>query len=292
MTVNAAQGTYNFPYSHTVGFLANQGPGVQQSDRRGDRSGRATLRAEPGGAGGRHPAAVQAGHHLHGGRGVPGRVLHRGHLRRAALVAELHCIGLEGLVYIPDEALNHVQVFTPEGVFLKRWGVAGSAAGELNRPSCLGVDAEDNLLISDSLNHRVQRFSRDGEFLGEWGRFGSGDGELNMPWGLALDRKGYVYVADWRNDRVQKFDPQGGFMTKWGGPGSGLFNRPAAVAVDDEGLLYVADWGNERVQILHPEGEVLGSIRGTRWTRAGRRTTSRRIPRRGRRGMRQSDAGD
>ena len=124
------------------------------------------------------------------------------------------------------------------------------------------MDAEDNLLISDSLNHRVQRFSRDGEFLDTWGRAGSGDGELNMPWGLALDREGYVYVADWRNDRVQKFDPQGGFMTKWGGPGSGLFNRPAAVAVDDEGLLYVADWGNERVQILHPEGEVLGSIRG------------------------------
>ena len=131
------------------------------------------------------------------------------------------------------------------------------------------MDAEDDLLISDSLNHRVQKFSREGEFLDTRGRAGGGDGELNMPWGLALDWDGNVYVADWRNDRVQKFDAGGGFLAKWGGPGSGLFNRPAAVAVDEEGLLYVADWGNERVQILTPEGEVLGTIRGdsldSRW---------------------------
>ena len=269
MTVNAEKTVYSFPYSHTVGFMANQGRGFNNP---------IDLAIAPGGelyvlnragpeVGIRLPykrVTVCTAEEEYLGEFSTGGTSD-GQLWWPSAIA----LDSEGLVYIPDEALNHVQVFTPEGAFLRKWGVAGNGPGELNRPSYLAVDAEDNLLVSDSLNHRVQKFSRDGEFLDTWGRSGSGVGELNMPWGLGLDWDGNVYVADWRNDRVQKFDPGGGFLAKWGGPGSGMFNRPAAVAVDDDGLLYLADWGNERVQVLTPEGEVLATIRGdsvdSRW---------------------------
>ncbi|MCH8744540.1 MAG: NHL repeat-containing protein [Chloroflexi bacterium] len=167
-------------------------------------------------------------------------------------------------LYIADEALHHISIFSKEGEFLEKWGVAGSRDGELNRPSYIAFDRQDNLYVSDSLNHRVQIFSRQGRFLGQWGKPGDGPGQFNMPWGLSLDELGNVYVADWRNDRIQKFDPSGSFLAQWGrsGRGAGEFHRPSHVAVDAQGMIYVADWGNERVQILSPDGEVLAVLRG------------------------------
>ncbi|HZA22930.1 MAG TPA: NHL repeat-containing protein, partial [Dehalococcoidia bacterium] len=157
---------------------------------------------------------------------------------------------------------QRISVFHKDGTFIHQWGVSGAGDGELDRPSCIAFDREDNLYVSDSLNHRVQKFTSDGHFLGKWGAAGHGPGQFNMPWGLALDTLGNVYVADWRNDRIQKFDSQGNYLEQWGGSGDVELNRPASVAVDDQGLIYVADWGNERVQVLSPDGEVVASFRG------------------------------
>ena len=147
---------------------------------------------------------------------------------------------------------------------MDQWGEQGSRDGQLDRPSAMAFDAEDNLYLTDSLNHRVQKFTKDGTFLAKWGEEGDGPGQFNMPWGITLDRQGNVYVADWRNDRMQKFDSAGGFIAEWDGQGSAddRFNRPSGLAVDGEGDIYVCDWGNERVQVLSPAGETLASFRG------------------------------
>ena len=171
-------------------------------------------------------------------------------------------------LYVADEALQRITIFSKRGQLLGQWGSEGSGDGQLDRPSSIVFDQEDNLLVSDSLNHRVQKFSKDGQFLGKWGEFGDGPGQFHMPWGIALDRQGDVYVADWRNDRVQKFDPDGKFLTQWpaqqpgSGSGESQFNHPSGLAVDADGNIYVADWGNEQVQVLSPEGEVLARLRG------------------------------
>ncbi len=167
-------------------------------------------------------------------------------------------------VYVADEALQSISVFTKQGDFLSRWGSEGTGDGLFNRPSNMVFDPEDNLYLTDSLNHRVQKFTPDGRFLSKFGEPGAGPGQFNMPWGIALDRDGNVYVSDWRNDRVQKFDASGRFITYWGGSGEGAgqFNRPAGLSVDDEGNIYVADWANERVQALTPQGEMLTEFRG------------------------------
>ena len=170
----------------------------------------------------------------------------------------------EDQLYIADEALQRVSIFTNKGDLLGQWGTPGSKDGQLDRPSALAFDAEDNVYVADSLNHRVQKFNRDGRFLAKWGEQGDGPGQLNMPWGIALDRNGDVYVSDWRNDRVQKFDATGSYLAQWGGLGDseGQFNRPSGLAVDEDGNIYVCDWGNERVQVLSPSGETLASFRG------------------------------
>ena len=136
-------------------------------------------------------------------------------------------------LFVSDEALHRVSVFSRESGFLSMWGEHGTGDGQLNRPSGMAFDAEENIYVADTLNHRVQKLTRDGKFLLKWGGFGQGEGQFNMPWGIAVDELGDVYVADWRNDRIQKFTPEGGFLFKFGtsGSGNGQFNRPSGVAV-------------------------------------------------------------
>ncbi len=170
----------------------------------------------------------------------------------------------EGNVYVADEWLNRISIFTGEGAYLSKWGTPGSGNGEISNPSGLAFDQDDNLYLVDSENHRVQRFTWDGKYLSQFGRKGNGDGEFNMPWGIAIDRHGDIFIADWRNDRIQKFAPDGRFLMKFGtsGAGEGELDRPTGVAVDKDGYIYVADWGNDRLQVFSARGEYVTQTTG------------------------------
>ncbi|MDP6601701.1 MAG: NHL repeat-containing protein, partial [Phycisphaerales bacterium] len=162
---------------------------------------------------------------------------------------------------------------TREGELLSTWGEHGSAPGQLDRPSGIAFDADENVYVSDTLNHRVQLFTKGGEFIKVWGSHGDGPGELNMPWGITVDELGDVYVADWRNDRVQKFNNNGELLLGFGESGSddGQLNRPSGVDVDADGDIYVADWGNDRVQLFNAEGRYVEKFIGdATMSRSGR----------------------
>jgi|TARA_B100001013_G_scaffold339779_1_gene262220 DNA-binding beta-propeller fold protein YncE len=176
-----------------------------------------------------------------------------------------------GNVYVSDEWLNRIAMFSSDGEWLGAWGTQGDADGEVDQPAGIAFDSEDNLYVVDTGNNRIQKFTKDGQFLAKWGQQGSGDGEFDMPWGIGLDADNNVYIADWRNDRIQKFAPDGSFLMAFGESGSedGQFNRPADVAVDKEGLIYVADWRNDRVQVFDAEGrfitEIIGDATLSKW---------------------------
>ena len=176
-----------------------------------------------------------------------------------------------GNVYVSDEWLNRIAMFSSDGEWLGAWGTQGDADGEVDQPAGIAFDSEDNLYVVDTGNNRIQKFTKDGQFLAKWGQQGSGDGEFDMPWGIGLDADNNVYIADWRNDRIQKFAPDGSFLMAFGASGSedGQFNRPADVAVDKEVLIYVADWRNDRVQVFDAEGrfitEIIGAATLSKW---------------------------
>ena len=169
----------------------------------------------------------------------------------------------EGAAYVSDEWLNRISVYK-DGAWASMWGTPGSGDGELNRPSGLSFDKDDNLFLVDSVNARVQVFTKDGKFIRKWGSKGDGDGQFNVPWGIDVDHNGDVYVADWRNDRIQKFAPDGTFLMKFGSSGDaeGEFNRPTGVAVDKDGIIYVTDYKNDRLQVFSPEGEYITQLTG------------------------------
>ena len=181
----------------------------------------------------------------------------------------------EGLVYVADEHENWIKVFGPDGIIefaqfkpegesIEKWGQPGSAPGQLQGPSGLAFDSNDDLYVVDSGNNRVQKFSKHGEFIAAWGEPGTGPGQFDTPWGVTIDRNGDVYVVDWGNNRVQKFTPAGEYLTSFGdAPGeAGELDHPAGVAVDSDGDVYVTDWGNRRVQIYGQDGAIVASLYG------------------------------
>ena len=126
----------------------------------------------------------------------------------------------QGNLYVSDEWLNRIAIFTNDGDWLGSWGIKGNADGEFDKPSGIAFDHEDNLYIVDTGNNRVQKFTKDGQFLDKWGHEGSGDGEFNMPWGIDIDSNGDVFIADWRNDRIQTVS-----YTHLRSPRDGLLSR-------------------------------------------------------------------
>jgi DNA-binding beta-propeller fold protein YncE len=173
-------------------------------------------------------------------------------------------VGPHGNVYLADEYLNRISIYSPDGEYLTKWERPGDGDGQWDKPSGLVFGANDILYLVDSSNHRVQMLSADGEYLGQWGEQGSGPGQFNMPFGIETDQSGNVYVADWRNDRIQKFTADGKFVMEFGhtGDGPGQFNRPTDVAVDNDGAIYVADWNNDRMQAFHPDGSFAAMTYG------------------------------
>src|SRR6266851_2054196 len=186
----------------------------------------------------------------------------------------------EEQVYVADEWLNRISVFSKDGKCLRTWGKPGSGNGELNGPSGMVIGRDDVMFVVDSKNNRVQKFTLDGRYLGQFGRSGNGEGQFNRPSGVCVDKDGDIYVADRQNDRVQILGPDGRFigalygdnqLSKWAkeklqsnpdmirqralaiahdrGAFEKSFSFPCAVRVDDKYRIAVLDSTRSRIQV-------------------------------------------
>ncbi|CAN5872770.1 NHL repeat-containing protein [soil metagenome] len=156
-----------------------------------------------------------------------------------------------GNFYVAEYGENdRVQVFSPNGKWLRQWGGHGHDPGQFLRPMGLVIDEEDTLYVADACNHRIQVFDTQGNLLRMWGRRGSEPGELNYVYDISMGPDGHLYVCEYANHRVQKFSREGKSLGLWGGPGRrpGELNNPWALAVDSQGAVSVVDTNNHRVQ--------------------------------------------
>ena len=56
--------------------------------------------------------------------------------------------------------------------------------GSLVWPTCIAIDSQQTVYISDEWLNRISMFTKDGEYIGKWEeRPGTGDGELDRPSG-------------------------------------------------------------------------------------------------------------
>ena len=108
-------------------------------------------------------------------------------------------------IYVADSCNHRIQIFSPEGKWLRSFGRAGRGPGELSYPYDVRVDAAGRRYVCEFGNSRIQIFDAWDQPLEILGGAGAGPGKFNNPWSIALDSRGNLYVADSGNHRVQKF---------------------------------------------------------------------------------------
>lgn len=160
------------------------------------------------------------------------------------------CVAPSGLVYVTCPEDPSVQMFSPEGVEIKRWGEWGTGFGGFIYPLGLAFGLGGELYVSDTSRFKILRFRDNGAFVSEFGAMGSGPGQSYGSAALAVSATGEVYATDSSNNRVQVSTPIGAYLRQWGASGSaaGRFSNPTGIALDADGDVYVGDYWNDRVQ--------------------------------------------
>jgi tripartite motif-containing protein 71 len=174
-------------------------------------------------------------------------------------------VGPDGSVYVGDQASHVVQVFAPDGTYLREVGSAGTRPGQLTSVGGLAAAPDGSLLVADGTS-RIDRFDAGGNLLNSFGHAGSGVGQFRFGagggnaagagGGLAVSGD-TAYVADTANNRIQRFTTDGGHGTVIVAPGT--LSAPQGIAVRGSRLA-VADDRNHRIAIFDTGGHLLTTV--------------------------------
>lgn len=151
---------------------------------------------------------------------------------RPGEVAPVDMAVSKDLLYVCDMKDKEIEVWNrADGSYIRSIGGQGSEPGRFQFPSCVSLDADGNLYVTDTGNFRVQKLSPSGEPLLTVGGFGTELGRFSWPKGMDVDGAGRIYVADSRFANVQIFNPQGKLLLFFGGPGPdrGNLDLPAGL---------------------------------------------------------------
>lgn len=188
----------------------------------------------------------------------------------------------DGSIFVTDTANNTIRKIAADGTvstYAGQVGFSGFADGKglavtFNGPSCLAVDASNNLYVADTSNSLIRKIASDGTVTTLAGKAltpgvtnGKGlSARFNSPFGVALGHSGEIYVADTYNHLIRKIAADGTVTTfagiaKQSGSLDGKsnvarFNEPTGVAVDPSGNVFVADYGNHAIRKIAADGTV------------------------------------
>jgi DNA-binding beta-propeller fold protein YncE len=118
-----------------------------------------------------------------------------------------------GNIFVTDSKGDRprVQMFDPDGNFVKWFAEKGRPEGMILRCHGVGFDRQHRLHTVDVDNMRVNVYSHSGEFLYDWGEEGLDLGQFNAPHGLFVDANGDVFVSGYYGP-TQKFNSEGDFL--------------------------------------------------------------------------------
>lgn len=166
----------------------------------------------------------------------------------------------DGEVYVIDTT-GRVQVFTPEGRFLRKWSMPASENGT---PTSVTFPSDGAVVIPDTHYSRIIRYTPKGEELERWGAYGVEPGRFIYPTDIVHGAGGRMSICEYgmEAERVQVFDAQHRPVAHWGtfGEATGQFNRAMGIAGDPAGNLYVADSANHRIQCFDATGAFVRAI--------------------------------
>ncbi len=180
-------------------------------------------------------------------------------------------LDMAGNLYVLDTGNHRIQVFNPEGAFLRTIGRKGQGPGEFNFPGSLDIDAQGTLIVASPFIKRIQFLGPDGieadsvtitEDFSEYLRALS-SGEL-----VSSVQRGFGLPEEGDDDKdpeplMQIMDRKGKVLKTFGEPRDykhDLVNstgNTVRFAVDGDGHIYVAFRFQNRIEKYTTDGEIV-----------------------------------
>lgn len=164
---------------------------------------------------------------------------------------------LKGNLIFADTNQKCIEVFTPEGRRLQKWG-----DGKFFSPCGVAVCPNGNIVISDLGNNTVSVYRNESTCVFVLGLSAQQEQQFKEPSYVTAGPHNEIIISDSKNHCVKIFNSQGKFVTGIGtkGFGDGEFNHPCGVCTDYEGNLFVADCGNDRISVVSRSGAFLSHV--------------------------------
>ena len=158
-------------------------------------------------------------------------------------VAGKIAVGRTGMVYVSDSGNSRVQVFTPQGRFIRQFGSYGSGKGQFFLPGPLVIDDSGNVYVADDQSQTLAKFSPAGKVIWRIGGSASSDQDLaghQRPG--SIDAHGRIVTVNDDQNRVLYVDP-GGHKVDAFSPSVRPGGHVCEVTVDAAGDTYVSGCG-------------------------------------------------
>ncbi|XP_006811273.1 protein brain tumor-like [Saccoglossus kowalevskii] len=110
----------------------------------------------------------------------------------------LLAINSKGMVYVPDNRNNRIQVFNSDDQFMFEFSSTGDS--RMSRPRVVAVDKNDYVYVSS--DHKVTKHDSNGQFFC---RINSDKDGLRWPNGVAVCNDGRIAVVDHNNKCIKVF---------------------------------------------------------------------------------------
>lgn len=176
-------------------------------------------------------------------------------------------VGPDGTVYVSDSGNARVQVFTPQGRYVRQFGSYGSGEGQFLRPYFLVVDQAGNVYVEDDAAGIVSKFSPGGKVIWQLGG-ASGDPDLvGFQKFTEIDAHGRIVIVNDGINKVLYVDTSGrkvdGFSPSTSGQPTG---HVCGATVDAAGNTYVSGCGSGPALVYDRAHRLIAEWPGTTYS--------------------------
>jgi len=112
----------------------------------------------------------------------------------------------EGNLYVADMLNARVEIFDPDGHFIRAFGKRGDGPGYFAMPKGVAVDCDGHIWVTDSVQNRVQLYTQEGQLLMYMGATqGLLPGMFSGLQYITIDKNNRVFTSEVYPGRVQEF---------------------------------------------------------------------------------------